>query len=303
MSQSQREQVAARLRDNPLDITAPIDQVRAAFVEMTSGRPLPAQITTEQTTLAGRPAVAFTGPGAEPDARILYFHGGSFIVGSPWTAAGLTASLVARTGVSAVSLDYRLAPEHPFPAGIEDCVAAYAALLEQGLPAEGIVLAGDSAGGGLTITSLLAARDRGLPMPAAVVAFSPGLDATGSGASMVTKNGIDRLFDADELRSLRVHYLAGQDPAQPLLSPAVYADPTGLPPLLLQVGSHEVLLDDSVRFAARAAAADVDVILDVTAGVPHVFQSWTAMLDEADAALDRAGAFIRERLQRRPANV
>ena len=298
MSQSQREQVATLLRDNPLDITAPIAQVREAFVEMTSGRSLPGAITTQQTTLAGRPAVTFSGPGAEPDARILYFHGGAFVVGSPWTAAGLTASLVARTGVAAVSLDYRLAPEHPFPAAIEDGVAAYAALLEQGVPAGGIVLAGDSAGGGLTITSLLAARDRGLPMPAGAVTFSAGLDATGSGTSMETKDGIDAIFAADELRALRVHYLAGQDPAQPLLSPAVLADPSGLPPLLLQVGTHEVLLDDSVRFAARAAAADVDVILDVTAGVPHVFQSWTGMLDEADVALDRAGRFISERLGR-----
>ena len=303
MSQSQREHIEALLRESPLDLSAPVQRQRQAFAEMTAGRPLPAQIATEETTLAGRRAVRFSGPAPEPDARILYFHGGAFIVGSPWTAAGTTASLVTRTGVTAVSLDYRLAPEHPFPAAIEDCVAAYAALLEQGVPAKGIVLAGDSAGGGLVITSLLAARDRGLPMPAGAVTFSAGLDATGTGASMETKDGIDAIFAADELRSLRVHYLAGQDPAQPLLSPAVLADPSGLPPLLLQVGTREVLLDDSVRFAARAAAADVDVVLDVTAGAPHVFQSWTGMLDEADAALDRAGRFIRERLQRRPASV
>lgn len=149
------------------------------------------------------------------------------------------------------------------------------------------MLARDSAGGGLTITTMLAARDAGLPLPAAAVAFWPGLDATRTGESMTTKHGIDPMFTLESLQRLGVHVLAGQDPHQPLLSPAVYADLAGLPPLLIQVGSNEVLLDDSTRLTTRAAAAGVNVILDVTADVPHVFQSFTGSLDEADAALDR----------------
>lgn len=179
------------------------------------------------------------------------------MVGSPAKAQQLTAALVSRTGARAVSLDYRLAPEHPFPAAIEDAVAAYRDLLEHGIPAEEVVLAGDSAGGGLAVVALLAARDAGLPLPAGAVAFSPMLDATLSGESMTSKHGIDPTFTRESLQRLGVHYLAGQDPRQPLASPAVYADLGGLPPLLLQVGSSEVLLDDSTRLATRAAAAGV----------------------------------------------
>jgi acetyl esterase/lipase len=205
-----------------------------------------------------------------------------------------------RTGARAVSLDYRLAPEHPFPAAIEDGVAAYRDLLDQGIPADQIIMSGDSAGGGLSVMTALAARDAGLPRAAGVVAFSPGLDTTRSGDSMTSKEGIDPMLTRASLVPLTALHLAGQDPRQPLASPAVFADLRGLPPLLLQPGSNEVLLDDSARLATRAAAAGIDVILDVTADVPHVFQSFAGSLDEADAALDRAGRFILDRLDRKP---
>jgi len=260
---------------------------------MTSG-PAPAGVTLSDTVLGGRPALEFTPAGAAGDGTILYFHGGSWVVGSPATAQELTAALVRRTGLRALSLDYRLAPEHPFPAAIEDGVAAYRDLLSRGVPAERVMLAGDSAGGGLVIAGLLAARDAGLPMPAGAVTFSAGLDTSRSGASMTTKEGIDPLFTRAGLAPFTAHHLAGQDPRQPLASPAVYADLAGLPPLLVQVGTNEILLDDSTRLAVRAAAAGVDVILDVTGDVPHVFQVFAGVLDEADAALDRAGRFIRD---------
>jgi acetyl esterase/lipase len=209
----------------------------------------------------------------------------------------LTAHLVLRTGVRAVSLDYRLAPEHPFPAGIEDCLAAYRDLLESGVAPESIVFTGDSAGGGLAITSLLAARDVGLPMPAGIVAFSPGLDHTRSGASMTTKEGVDPLFTGEGMKRTGDLYLNGHDPAQdPLLAPAVLADLSGFPPILLQVGTNELLFDDSVRLAARAREADVDVILDVVADVPHVFPAFIGTIDEADQAVDRAALFINQRI-------
>ena len=202
-----------------------------------------------------------------------------------------------KTGFRAFSPDYRLAPEHPFPAAIEDTLSAYQALLDDGTHPSTIVFAGDSAGGGLTVTTCLAARDAGLPLPAAIVAFSPGLDATRTGQSMDTKAGIDPILTRTGVERTGAMYLAGQDPRQPLLSPAVVADLTGFPPMLLQVRTNEILLDDSTRLAARATAARVDVILDITADVPHVFQSFAGgPLDEADQALDRAALFISQHI-------
>jgi acetyl esterase/lipase len=190
---------------------------------------VPAGVRTTPTTIADRPGLRVE---PERDARpgtILYFHGGGWVFGSPQTALCLTANLVVRTGFSFFSLDYRLAPEHPF--------------------------AGDSAGGGLCVTTCLKARAAGLPMPAAIVAFSPGLDATRSGASMGSNAGIDPVFTLEGLGPTSAMYLAGQDPTQELLSPAILADLRGFPPLLLQVGTNELLLDDSTRLAERARAA------------------------------------------------
>ncbi len=253
---------------------------------------VPDGLRITETTLGDRPAL-YVEPGTETrTGTILYFHGGGWVFGSPETALSLTGNLVARTGLTAYSLDYRLAPEHPFPAAIEDALSAYRALLDSGEDPSTIAFAGDSAGGGLTVTTCLAARDAGLPMPAAIVAFSPGLDATRTGESMDTKAGIDPFFTRESLGHTGAMYLAGADPHQPLLSPAVLADLTGFPPMLLQSGTDEVLLDDSTRMAARARAVGVDVILDITADVPHVFQSFASVLDEADQALDRAALFL-----------
>jgi epsilon-lactone hydrolase len=295
MSQQQRAAVDTQLRSAPLDTSRPIAEQRQAFAALMDGPP-PAGVGLAATTLGGRPALEITPGGDRAGGTILYFHGGSWVVGSPATAQNLTAALVRRTGAGAVSLDYRLAPEHPYPAAIQDGLAAYRDLLGRGVPADQIILAGDSAGGGLSVVTALAARDAGLPRAAGVVAFSPGLDATRSGASMTSKEGADPLFTKAALDRLGSLYLAGQDPRQPLLSPAVHADLSGLPPLLLQAGSNEILLDDSTRLATRAAAAGVDVILDVTADVPHVFQLYEGTLDEAGAALDRAARFIRDHL-------
>ncbi len=215
---------------------------------------------------------------------------------APRSGAGTAANLVTRTGVRAISLDYRLAPEHPFPAAIDDCVAAFRSLLDRGIDPASIVFADDSAGGGLTVTTCLAARGAGLPMPAAIAAFSPSLDHTRTGATMSTKEGIDPFFTRDAMSRTAAMYLGDEDPNQPLLAPAVLADLTGFPPILLQVGTNELLLDDSVRLAARAREADVDVILDVTVGVPHVFQAFVGTLDEADQALDRAALFLTQHL-------
>jgi acetyl esterase/lipase len=292
MSREQRADIAATLHRQPTDFApVPATAMRESFAALMAQYQVP-EVRTSDHTLAGRPAVLVEPVGATRPGTVLYFHGGSFVVGSPRTAMALTANLVARTGMRAISLDYRLAPEHPFPAAIEDCLAAYRALLHDGEPAEAIAFAGDSAGGGLAVTTTLAARDSGLPLPAALVAFSAGLDHTRSGASMETKEGIDPFFTREAMAYTGAMYVAGQDPHQPLLAPAVLADLSGFPPMLLQVGTDELLLDDSVRLAERARDAEVDVILDVTANVPHVFQAFTGRLDEADHAFDRAALFL-----------
>jgi monoterpene epsilon-lactone hydrolase len=308
VTQQQRDAVDAMFRRAPRPFEPePVEQMRAGFAALMARFPVREDVVTTPTTLGTRPAllveptsgassVRRPGRAVEQPATILYFHGGSFVLGSPQTALGLTADLVARTGARAISLDYRLAPEHPFPAAIDDGLAAYRALLEAGVPASSIAFAGDSAGGGLSVTVTLAARAAGLPLPAAVVAFSPGLDHTRSGASMEAKAGIDPFFTREGMDHTGRMYLGGQDPHQELLAPAVLADLSGFPPLLLQVGTNELLLDDSTRLAERARAAGVDVVLDVTAGVPHVFQAFVGLLEEAEQALDRAALFLAQHL-------
>ncbi|MFZ3573072.1 alpha/beta hydrolase [Streptomyces sp. BH097] len=299
MSRQQRAEIDAMVRRPQPEALRSVEEIRAGFRAMMGEMIVPAGIRTRTATLGDRPAVLVEPPGTPKAGMILYFHGGSYVVGSPETAMSLTGNLVTKTGFRAFSLDYRLAPEYPFPAAIEDGVSAYRALLDSGEDPSAIAFAGDSAGGGLTVTTCLAARDAGLPMPAAIVAFSPGLDMTRTGESMDTKAGIDPFFTREGLEHTATMYLAGQDPHQPMLSPAALADLTGFPPMLLQAGTNEILLDDSVRMATRAREAGVDVILDITADVPHVFQAFTGILDEADEALDRAALFLSQHIRTR----
>ncbi|MEV5607447.1 alpha/beta hydrolase [Streptomyces sp. NPDC052225] len=301
MSRQQRAEIDAMVRQPQPQAPRSVEEMRAGFRAMMGKMIVPAGIRTRTARLGDRPAVRVEPVGTSKAGTILYFHGGSYVVGSPETAMSLTGNLVTRTGFRAFSLDYRLAPECPFPAAIEDGVSAYRALLDSGEDPSAIAFAGDSAGGGLAVTTCLAARDAGLPVPAAIVAFSPGLDMTRTGESMDTKAGVDPFFTREGLAPTGAMYLAGQDPHQPLLSPAVLADLAGFPPMLLQVGTNEILLDDSTRMATRAREAGVDVILDVTADVPHVFQAFAGALDEADEALDRAALFLAQRIRTRGA--
>lgn len=293
MSQEQRTAIDALLRAALYDPSASIADERETFAQAQT-RPLPADVTVRTTTLGGRPALDLRIPGCT-DAVLLYLHGGGYVVGSARTGASLAAQLARRIGARAVSLDYRLAPEHPYPAALHDGLAAYRELLDAGIPPEHLVVAGDSAGGGLAVATLLAARDAGLPRPAAAAVFSPWADLTLSGSSMRTKHGIDPLFTRERLRTYADAYLGDRDGSETLASP-VFADLTGLPALLVQVGSHEVLLDDAVRLAGAAGRADLQVTLEVTTGVPHVFQNFAGALDEADQALDRCGLFLSRHL-------
>jgi monoterpene epsilon-lactone hydrolase len=258
--------------------------------------PVPDGTRVSETGLGGVPALEVAVPAADQNTgTLLYLHGGGYAIGTARTGVPLTAALADRAGLRALSLDYRLAPEHLFPAAVDDALAAYRALLENTDPAR-IVLAGDSAGGGLALATLLAARDAGLPQPVGVVTFSGWFDLTLSGASLTAKESVDPVFDAADLREYAETYLPeGADAGAPLASPLL-ADLRGLPPLLLQVGSYEVLLDDSTRLSARAAAADVEVALEVYPGSAHVFQHQHATVPAAARALDSAAAFLGRRL-------
>ena len=298
MSREQRERIKAELGRPGVAASSDrsIEQIRADFARFMATMRVPAGTCSHSTTLGTRRALLVEAERGTRPGTILYFHGGSCLMGSPETGMPLTASLVVRTGMRSYSLDYRLAPEHPFPAAIEDCVAAYRDLLDQGVAPASIAFAGDSAGGGLCVTSCLKARSEGLPLPSAIVTFSAGLDFTRTGESADTKDGIDPFFTRESFHASGDMYLGGADPRQELLSPAIYADLKGFPPLLLQVGTNELLLDDSTRLAKRARDAEVDVILDVTADVPHVFQGYNGVLEEADQALDRAALFLAQHI-------
>ncbi|NIK57629.1 alpha/beta hydrolase [Kribbella shirazensis] len=290
---SAEERAAARGMMQKGELGRTPEQQRADFDDLFANRPLGEDVTLVERTLGGVPALDVRVAGADQAGVILYLHGGAYVIGSARTGANLAAPLSRRSGVPAVSLEYRLAPEHPFPAGVHDALAAYRELVESG---QKVVIAGDSAGGGLALATLLAARSEGLPQPAGVVLFSPWTDATMTGPSMDARGDFDPLFTRAHIAESAELYLGGADPKNELASP-VLADLKGLPPLLVQVGSAEVLLDDSLRLVARAAEQEVDVSLDVVAGAPHVYQYFAGMLPEADEALDHAATFIRNRLE------
>ncbi|MFE2460860.1 alpha/beta hydrolase [Streptomyces sp. NPDC059402] len=295
MSRQQRDALDTLLRSAPRPETPPTpDEQRDGFAAAMT-RPVPDGVVTRRTVLGGRPALELEPGTASGRGRLLYLHGGGYVVGSPDTHAGLVGELALRAGLRAVSVDYRLAPEHPFPAAVDDGLAAYRELLATGSDPRDIVVAGDSAGGGLSLATLLAAREAGLPQPAAAVVFSPWTDLTLSGDSIRSKEAADPIFTEADIRAYADLYVGAGDRALPLASP-LFGDLSGLPPLLVQVGANEVLLDDAVRLAGRAGADDVEVTLEVGPGLPHVFQHHHGRLEEADAALDRAARFLTARL-------
>jgi epsilon-lactone hydrolase len=295
VSTEQRETVDAILRGSAFPVDSDVDEQRRLLKEAVSAQPLPADVTVTAGALGDVPTAEITVEGVEPRRVVLYFHGGVYEIGDAFLAADLASQVCRRTGAKVISVDYRLAPEHPYPAAVDDALAAYQALLNNGLAPSNIAFAGESAGGGLAIATLVNARDHGLPLPAAAFVMSPYVDLTLAGATIETKSDVDPLFTRELLQARVSDYAAGRDASLGLISP-VFADLSGLPPLIIQAGSHEVLLDDALRLARQAAIADVEVTLDITPGVPHVFQAYSAILDEATEALDRAGAFLSAQL-------
>ena len=291
MSTEQRENLDAILRQSAFPDDADVNEQRQALREFLSAQPLPADVTVSAAELGGVPTAEITVDGIEPRHVVLYFHGGVYVMGDAALAADLASQVGRRTDAKVISVDYRLAPEHPYPAAVDDAFAAYEALLDDGMTPADIVLAGESAGGALAVATLVNARDHGLPLPAAAFVMSPYADLTLAGTTMETKREVDPLISRERLEPRVTDYTAGQDASLGLISP-IFADLSGLPPMIIQAGTHEVLLDDAVRLARQAATANVEVTLDITPRVPHVFQAYYAILDEGAAALDRAGQFL-----------
>jgi acetyl esterase/lipase len=297
MTAQQRDMVDQILRDAPFDLGGDVAVQRPLLEQMLTSQPLPADVRTTPGDLGGIAVVFIDIADVEPRGTIFHIHGGGFALGSAAGSVGLASSLARKTGMRAVSADYRLAPEHPYPAGLQDVTAAYRALVEQAGSAGHIVVSGESSGGNLAIELLIAGKAEGLTMPAAALLLSPMTDLTVTGSSYAGKADVDPAISAQAIRTRTADYLAGTDTdrSDPLVSP-IFADLSGLPPLLIQAGSHEVLLDDATRLAVKAATDDVAVILDITPGVPHVFQAFAALLDEGDIALNRAARFIKDHI-------
>jgi monoterpene epsilon-lactone hydrolase len=291
VSIEQQETLDAILRQSAFPADADVNEQRRLLRELLSAQPLPVEVAVTAAELGGVPTAEVTVDGIEPRHVVLYFHGGVYVMGDAFLAAELASQVGRRTLAKVISVDYRLAPEHPYPAAVDDALAAYKALLDNGIAPSEIAFAGESAGGGLLIATLVNARDHGLPLPAAALAMSPYADLTLAGTSIETKRDRDPLLSREALQARVGDYTAGQDAALGLISP-IFADLSGLSPLIIQAGSHEVLLDDAIRLARAAATADVEVTLEITPRVPHVFQAYHPILDEASAALDRGGQFL-----------
>jgi epsilon-lactone hydrolase len=289
------EAVRQHLAKLPPSSSLTVAQRRAQYERAERVFPTPPDVAVEIVKAPERNAEYLRPPGVLDEAAVLYLHGGGYVIGSPRSHRHLAAAIGRAAGTPTLLLDYRLAPEHPFPAAVDDAVAAYQWLLARGLPSRRIVVAGDSAGGGLTVALLLALRERGIPQPAGGVCISPWVDLTCSGASYATKAGTDPIVTRDGVAAMAQAYAGTGDFKGPLVSP-LFADLRGLPPLLVQVGSEEVLLDDARGLSARARAAGVDVTLEEWPAMIHVWHWFLPMLDEAERAIATIGGFVRTRI-------
>jgi acetyl esterase/lipase len=291
MSKQQQRDLDAILQQGGLDLQADVTTLRSAFNELMARVPVAGDVDYIATMIGGVNAVDVKIQGVDAANTILYFHGGVYVIGTAASTVPLASDLARRTGARAITVDYRLAPEHPFPGAVDDARAVYEGLLAQGIDAGRIALAGESAGGGLVMALLLALRDAGTPLPSSAFVMSPYADLTLAGETLRSKEAVDPILTPDGLRLRVPDYVGDADATDPLISP-IFGDLGGLPPMLIQVGSHEILLSDAIRLAGRAAIDEVPVTLEVTPGVPHVFQGFAAMLEEGNDALDRAATFL-----------
>jgi acetyl esterase/lipase len=293
--QAELIRVAARLFIRPgnhPEASVAVQHERMRSYERWVPRP-PEGTETIYKPLGTIPAFRVARAGARPSRIILFLHGGGYVTGSPTLYQHVTWRFAAAARAQLIAIDYRLAPAHPFPAAINDAAVAWRALLAEGALAQRCAILGDSAGGGLALALAMRLRDEGVPLPGAVVALSPWTDLAITGLS--SKPGTaDPMLKASDLDAFAAHYVNGSDPREPYISP-LYGDPRGLPPTLLQVGSDEILRDDSERMATRMREAGCDVTLEVWPRMPHVWHAFAPMMPEARRAIARVGAFIEEK--------
>ena len=297
------EQVVARVREvyGRWRRDTPAQEMRDDWNALFAAPQADASVTPVEA--GGRPAAWISGPGVCEGCAVLHLHGGGFKVGSIRSHTGLMAALSEASGCPVLGLDYRLAPEHVFPAAVEDALGAYRWLLDQGFPAERIAVSGDSAGAGLAVSLLLAAREAGLPAPACGVLMSAWTDLTAQGESYQSRAADDPIHQRGMILAMARSYLGpGGDATSPLASP-LFGDLAGLPPLLLQVGARETVVSDSTAFARKARRAGVEVELELWPGMIHVFQQFSAELHAAREAVARCGCFVRAHLAPTPAEA
>ncbi|MBV9251161.1 MAG: alpha/beta hydrolase [Acetobacteraceae bacterium] len=254
--------------------------------------PLPADVRVEKSSANGVSAEWTSTPDADPSSAVLYLHGGGYVIGSLDSHRHLAAEIGRAASCRVLALDYRLAPEHPFPAAVEDAVAGYRYLLSSGVPADRTTIAGDSAGGGLVVGAMLAIRAAGLPLPRCGWCISPWVDMEAKGTSYADLSAVDPTVQKDGIHEMAGHYLQGADPKSPHAAP-IYGDLRGLPPLLIQVGAAETLLDDALSLARVAGSADVFVDLQVWPEMIHVWHLYHPILKAGRRAIQSGGAFVR----------
>lgn len=294
MSLAQLEKVIDLLTSRERPENPTVEDSRAGFEKLarTVGGETPADV--RQVDAGGVPSELVSAEGASDDTATLYLHGGGYVIGSPRTHRELARRLSAASRAQVLVIDYRLAPENPFPAPVEDAVSAYRWLLDEGYAPEKLSIAGDSAGGGLTAAALVSIRDQGLPLPACGVCLSPWVDMEGIGDSMVTRADRDPMVQKEGLVAMGGVYLGGADPRSPLAAP-MYADLSGLPPLLIQVGASETLFDDAVRLDEKARAAGVETAFEEWDDMIHVWHIFAPMLDEGQRAIERMAEFMHDK--------
>lgn len=295
MSKAEVEEIKAYLATLPDPAEQTIEAMRAMYDRAEEAYPLDTEFAVEPVRAPDRPAEWVLAPAARSGFVVLYLHGGGYVMGSPRSHRHLAGAIGAAAQASVLLVDYRLAPEHPFPAALDDAVAAYRWLIEQGIESSRIAIAGDSAGGGLAIATSIAARAEGLAMPAACVCLSPWTDLARTGGSIKAKSASDPLVRAGDLERFAGLYLGAASAEEPLASP-LYADLSGLPPTLVQVASGEILLDDATRLAMRGDAAGVKIELEVWNDMIHVWHWFAPRLGEGREAIEKVGAFIRANL-------
>jgi acetyl esterase/lipase len=272
----------------------PFSEQRATFDASMAGAPLPEDCKVQRLDLFGIAAEKISHPSAIAGKTLLFFHGGGYVMGSLTTGRDLVARLSIAARVTGYHIDYRLAPEHPYPAALEDALTVYVQMLAFGIAPENLVVGGESAGGNLAAALLLKLRDSQLPQPAGLYLLSPWLDMTTTGESYDTVGDRDPVTSRQEMEVYAATFLGGK-PDDAYTSP-VRADLTGLPPVMIQVGTEEVLLSDSLTFANRAALAGLSVRLHVWSGMPHVWPFLHAIVRAGLPAIDEAGQWIRERV-------